>query len=886
MVKFRSLHELESLSEAYSNDLIRYSPKISKLFGHQVSLMEILAHECKKLNRLGYCDYELAYVSFAIVERLCLQYSKTASKEISVYANDIKQVIGRKKAEIDKIKETIKNNSTVISNEKERANELTDPLIQRFNQLASVSNDHSPRYSDTSSTMKIEDYKYSELIGVGGVDNILSGSHVDKSKILLIDYRSRKEFEDGHISCNDIVNIPPDLVEALIQQNDNVVDTGLEEKLKLLLPAEQYKRFMNRQTYEMIILYDSNYGPSGRNPDRFQALKNLLINGTNEGITIRSPFLWLIDLLMYKNKYLSSKLLVYPCILAGGFSNWVRVLGSSRLSRSLQYNLQKPEKSLGKGTLTNNLPKQSNTNVIGFNNKTNSAYFKNFGEYLLTAKLTSPQQKKDYITDEPLFSTTRSSLKNHDQKEESESFSRTSTPVSTNSVSQQQHNPRSRRPSLKWINSDRTNSNSYTSPKKVNSPITTKTEHSNPVRFLEQYTTGLTNLGNSCYMNCIIQCLGATPQLTKFFFPEIGNSDISSTSGFMSYRQHINVNNSLGSKGILTTNFVTLLMNMFSNEGGYFTPTEFKRIAGSLSPGRQFATTDQQDCIEFLTFLLDTLHEDLNQMHIVDPNEKRAILELTPEQERIREILPVRLASTIEWERYLKLNFSIIVDYFQGQYLSQLKCLECGTTSTTYNAFLILSVPIPEKLGSFRNILLYDCIEEFVTLELLDDDNKWFCSKCKRSTKLTKKISITRLPQVLIIHFKRFKVSPNGQFKKLDTFIDYPVKKELDLTPYWPDVGTYISDANSQRLSKEEELQVLTTLPTRNQVPPFKYKLFAVANHFGNLTSGHYTAYVYKDKSSSKTKNWCYFDDTKVTFDCKESQVLNKNAYCLFYQRS
>lgn len=886
MVKFRSLHELENLSEAYSNDLIRYSPKISKLFGHQVSLMEILAHECKKLNTLGYCDYELAYFSLVIVERLCSQYSKVASKEISVYANDIKQVIGRKKAEIGKIRDAIKRNSAVISNENEKSSELTDPLLQRFNQLASVSKEHFTRYSNTSGSVKIEDYKYSELIGVGSFSHLISVDLLVRSRILLIDYRSRKEFEDSHISYDDIVNIPPDLVETLIQQNDDVLDTNLEEKLRILLPADQYKRFVNRQTYEMIILYDSNYGPSGRNPDRFQALISLLINGTNDGLTIRSPFSWLIDLLMYKNKYLSSKLLVYPCILAGGFSNWIQVVGSSRISRSLQYNIQKPEKSLGKGTMMNNLPKQSDTNIIKLNNKSNSAYFKNFSEYLLTAKLTGPQQKKDYITNEPLISTTNSSLKNHDQKEESGSLSCTSTRVSTDSMNQQKRDLQSRRPSLKWIASDRKNSHSYTLPRKVNSPVTTKTEHSNPVKFLEQYTTGLTNLGNSCYMNCIIQCLGATPQLTKFFFPEMGNLDNTSTSSFMSYRQHINVNNSLGSKGILTTNFVTLLINMFSNEGGYFTPAEFKRIAGSLSPGKQFATTEQQDCIEFLTFLLDTLHEDLNQMHIVDPNEKRAILELTPEQERIREILPVRLASTIEWERYLKLNFSIIVDYFQGQYLSQLKCLECGTTSTTYNAFLILSVPIPEKLGSFSKILLYDCIEEFVTLELLDDDNKWFCSKCKRSTKLTKKISITRLPQVLIIHFKRFKVSPDGLFKKLDTFIDYPVKKELNLTPYWPDVGTYMSDANSQRLSKEEELQVLTTLPTRNQVPPFKYKLFAVANHFGNLTSGHYTAYVYKDKSSGKTKNWCYFDDTKVTFDCKENQVLNKNAYCLFYQRS
>ena len=107
------------------------------------------------------------------------------------------------------------------------------------------------------------------------------------------------------------------------------------------------------------------------------------------------------------------------------------------------------------------------------------------------------------------------------------------------------------------------------------------------------------------------------------------------------------------------------------------------------------------------------------------------ITELTPEQEKNREILPVRLASTIEWERYLKLNFSIIVDYFQGQYLSQLKCLECGFTSTTYNAFSILSLPIPEKLNKLMKVSLDECLQEFVTTELLDDNNKWYCPNCK-----------------------------------------------------------------------------------------------------------------------------------------------------------
>ena len=63
----------------------------------------------------------------------------------------------------------------------------------------------------------------------------------------------------------------------------------------------------------------------------------------------------------------------------------------------------------------------------------------------------------------------------------------------------------------------------------------------------------------------------------------------------------------------------------------------------------------------------------------------------------------------------------------------------------------------------------------------------------------------------------------------------YPVNEELDMTPYWPDVGSTISANNSMSIEREKE--ILSTFPVRSQVPPFKYKLFGVANHYGNLTT-------------------------------------------------
>ncbi|ODQ82743.1 hypothetical protein BABINDRAFT_21890, partial [Babjeviella inositovora NRRL Y-12698] len=359
---------------------------------------------------------------------------------------------------------------------------------------------------------------------------------------------------------------------------------------------------------------------------------------------------------------------------------------------------------------------------------------------------------------------------------------------------------------------------------------------------------GLKNLGNSCYMNCIVQCLSGTPNLISFFL-----------NG--SFKNHINKNNRLGSGGVLSTNFKDLERLMLSNDKSYVIPSEFKKVLGTLNS--QFRHFDQQDCIELLDYLLDGLHEDLNT---ANRDKAKAFLELTEQEELQRELLPVRLASTIEWERYLKLNFSIVVDFFQGQYYSQLRCLTCNTTSTTYNAFSILSLPIPNETSS-RAISLEQCLDEFCATEILDGDDKWNCVRCKSPQRSSKRLQITRLPNVIIIHFKRFKM--NHQMTKLNTMITYPVDEVLDLTNYWP---TPV-DANEQAK--------LAHLPTRNQHTPFRYKLYGVANHFGNLQNGHYTAFVHKGEANG----WCQFDDTTVTKNVKLLKVMNENAYCLFYKR-
>jgi ubiquitin carboxyl-terminal hydrolase 4/11/15 len=149
----------------------------------------------------------------------------------------------------------------------------------------------------------------------------------------------------------------------------------------------------------------------------------------------------------------------------------------------------------------------------------------------------------------------------------------------------------------------------------------------------------------------------------------------------------------------------------------------------------------------------------------------------------------------------------------------------------------------------FSSLSIYDCFSSFTKNEVLDRDNTWYCKQCKDHKQANKKMELSKLPKVLIIHLKRFSRS-KWSFSKNTTTVDFPLKG-LDLSKFMVD-GAQCG----------------------------KYNLYGVINHMGGMGGGHYIAYV---KTPAYQNLWVEFDDSSVN-KISKNDVVTKMAYVLFYR--
>ncbi|XP_033100185.1 ubiquitin carboxyl-terminal hydrolase 2-like [Anneissia japonica] len=293
---------------------------------------------------------------------------------------------------------------------------------------------------------------------------------------------------------------------------------------------------------------------------------------------------------------------------------------------------------------------------------------------------------------------------------------------------------------------------------------------------------GLTNIGNTCFMNSVLQCLGNCNLLQDYIIKENYILDINDSSS--------------RTKGKLIKAFAYVMKNLWAPETSTrtsFSPKKFKECLDSYFD--QYRGARQHDSQEFLRYLLEALHDDTNSV-------KRR-----PKYIKIEDNLSEEEKAKKAWNIYLGRESSFISNLFVGQLKSILECSECQNCSVTFDPFWDLSLPIPRNK---RDATLIDCLKEFTKQEVLEGEERPMCSKCKMKRKCLKSFSIQRFPKILVIHLKRF-----SGYSKLSNFVDFPVSN-LDLGPF----------------------------ASKSCNTPHRYDLIATSNHSGFTYGGHYIAHA------------------------------------------
>uniref|UniRef100_H2Z742 Ubiquitin carboxyl-terminal hydrolase n=1 Tax=Ciona savignyi TaxID=51511 RepID=H2Z742_CIOSA len=398
--------------------------------------------------------------------------------------------------------------------------------------------------------------------------------------------------------------------------------------------------------------------------------------------------------------------------------------------------------------------------------------------------------------------------------------------------------------------------------------------------------TGLRNLGNTCYLNSIIQVLG---HLQKFRLCLLAARDLEgkndpfnddhphivshhrrvpgrrSTMEIYENQTHVSRRMLRLQSGIFCLNgghedsvarekepvlpsaqlppalslcqeLNDLYHIMWSGKWKLVSPCHFLSSVWQLIPS--FRGYSQQDAQEFLCELLDKI-----------------VSELERKKRRPSMLISNGLASQIS---------KVVHAVFEGNLHSKVKCLECCHISSTIEPFWDLSLEFPPRYhvsannwkNTSQGCSLSEMLEKFTEEEQLDGGQVYNCARCNHFDQAVKQIKISKLPQILRFHLKRFRWSGRNHREKITVPVHFP--SELDIREHcWLDDQVALSGSDGT----------------------FMYDLSAVVIHHGRgFGSGHYTAYCWNDIG----KFWVHCNDSNLEL-CSIDDVMAAQAYILFY---
>ncbi|XP_022881635.1 ubiquitin carboxyl-terminal hydrolase 21-like isoform X1 [Olea europaea var. sylvestris] len=236
---------------------------------------------------------------------------------------------------------------------------------------------------------------------------------------------------------------------------------------------------------------------------------------------------------------------------------------------------------------------------------------------------------------------------------------------------------------------------------------------------------GFANLGNTCFLNAVLQCFIHTVPLLQGLF----------------YSSHLTPCHFYSDGFCVLCDLRELVELSLISAGRTVTPG---KLVNSLSYfSSSFRRFQQEDAHEFLQCFLDRLESSENS--------------------KLKEAVSSR-------------NDNFVKQVFGGRLVSKLKCCNCGHSSDTYEPSIDLSLEIEDA-----DTLLI-ALQSFTKVEKIEDqETRFTCEECKEQVSVEKQLVLDHAPAIAAFHLKRFK-SDGCYVEKIDKHVAFPL--ELDLLPF------------------------------------------------------------------------------------------------------
>jgi ubiquitin C-terminal hydrolase len=408
---------------------------------------------------------------------------------------------------------------------------------------------------------------------------------------------------------------------------------------------------------------------------------------------------------------------------------------------------------------------------------------------------------------------------------------------------------------------------------------------------------GLNNMGNTCYLNAVLQTISNMNEFRGYLFKgefvSTLKKDMEESLFYQLYR---------------------IVKHLWETTSDSLSPKSFREKF--IEKQKLFYGYEQQDSNEAIQFLLDNLHEEIARKITINYDltnelssfcsvldnyftnkDKFTEAEKIDKKKFIRSLIRDNRDHSLNYFAMKYLNtlsnsYSEICDYFGIINCQLKKCPECNHIKYNFEQNYMLHISLPElddeailkndmykklfeeKKEELKEKVSNDdlisklCVNEIKQKyvynlndllihnqipEIMDEHNLWNCNNCLNKVRAIAQPKLFKTPKYLIIHFKRFKnVVQNG-----NTFI-----------------------VKLKNLIKYEKILDVQNLMIK-ETPNTKYELISGINHMGEYSGGHFYSFANNDKK------WLNYNDDRVSdININDDDIpLSQNAYMLIYKQ-